>query len=87
MVTIIYKVGAEWCGPCRQLKQELKDFNLVPIIEIDVDEDEEFCEKYNIKNIPVLLLCDNNNNVLYRQVGLISKEDLIRKIIEINENI
>ena len=87
MVTVIYKVSAEWCGPCRQLKQELKDFNLVPIIEIDADEDEEFCEKYNIKNIPVLLLCDNNNNVLYRQVGLISKEDLTRKIIEINENI
>lgn len=87
MVTIIYKVGAEWCGPCRQLKQELKNFNLVPIIEINADEDEEFCEKYNIKNIPVLLLCDNNDNVLYRQVGFISKEDLTRKIIEINENI
>lgn len=87
MVTVIYKVGAEWCGPCRQLKQELKDFNLVPIIEIDADENEEFCEKYNIKNIPVLLLCDNNNNVLYRQIGFISKEDLTRKIIEINENI
>lgn len=87
MVTKIYKVGAEWCGPCRQLKQELKNFNLVPIIEINADEDEEFCEKYNIKNIPVLLLCDNNNNILYRQVGFISKEDLTRKIIEINENI
>lgn len=87
MVTKIYKVGAEWCGPCRQLKQELKNFNLVPIIEINADEDEEFCEKYNIKNIPVLLLCDNNDNVLYRQVGFISKEDLTRKIIEINENI
>ena len=87
MVTKIYKVSAEWCGPCRQLKQELKNFNLVPIIEINADEDEEFCEKYNIKNIPVLLLCDNNDNVLYRQVGFISKEDLTRKIIEINENI
>ena len=87
MVTVIYKVSAEWCGPCRQLKQELKNFNLVPIIEINADEDEEFCEKYNIKNIPVLLLCDNNDNVLYRQVGFISKEDLTRKIIEINENI
>ena len=87
MVTKIYKVGSEWCGPCRLLKQELKDFNLVPIIEINADEDEIFCEKYNIKNIPVLLLCDNNNNVLYRQIGFISKEDLTRKIIEINENI
>ena len=87
MVTKIYKVGAAWCGPCRLLKQELKDFDLVPIIEIDADDDEAFCEKYNIKSIPVLLLCDNDNKVLYRQVGFISKEDLTRKIIEINENI
>ena len=87
MITKIYKAQAEWCNPCRLLKQELKDFDLIPIIEVDVDEDEAFCEKYNIKNIPVLLLCDNNDNVLYRQVGFISKEDLTRKIIEINENI
>ena len=86
MVTVIYKVGAEWCGPCRQLKQELKNFNLVPIIEINADEDEEFCEKYNIKNIPVLLLCDENDNVAYKHVGFISKKELIEKIINLNEN-
>ena len=86
MVTKIYKVGSEWCGPCRLLKQELKDFNLVPIIEIDADEDEIFCEKYNIKNIPILLCCDENNNVIDRQVGFITKKDLIEKITKINEN-
>lgn len=86
MVTKIYKVGADWCGPCRLLKQELKDFNLVPIIEIDADEDEVFCEKYNIKNIPVLLLCDENDNVAYKHVGFISKKELIEKIINLNEN-
>ena len=86
MVTKIYKVGSEWCGPCRLLKQELKDFNLVPIIEIDADEDEIFCEKYNIKNIPVLLFCDENDNVIDRQVGFITKKDLIEKIKIINEN-
>ena len=86
MVTKIYKVGADWCGPCRLLKQELKDFNLVPIIEINADEDEIFCEKYNIKNIPVLLLCDENDNVAYKHVGFISKKELIEKIINLNEN-
>ena len=86
MVTKIYKVSAEWCGPCRQLKQELKDFDLVPIIEIDADEDQACCEKYNIKNIPILLFSDENNNVIDRQVGLITKKDLIEKITKINEN-
>ena len=86
MVTKIYKVSAEWCGPCRQLKQELKDFDLVPIIEIDADEDEAFCEKYNIKNIPVLLLCNKEDNVVYRHVGFISKKELVEKITNLNEN-
>lgn len=86
MVTKIYKVGAEWCGPCRQLKQELKDFDLVPIIEIDADENETFCEKYNIKNIPVLLLCNKEDDVVYRHVGFISKKELEEKIADLNEN-
>ena len=87
MVTKIYKVGAEWCGPCRQLKQELKDFNLVPIIEIDADEDEAFCEKYNIRNIPVLLLCDSDDKVIDKFVGFTSKKEITEKITKINESI
>ena len=87
MITKIYKVSAEWCGPCRQLKQELKDFDLVPIIEIDADEDEAFCEKYNIKNIPVLLFCDERDNDIGRQVGFITKKDQTENIKTINENI
>ena len=75
MITKIYKVSAEWCGPCRQLKQELKDFDLVPIIEIDADEDEAFCEKYNIKNIPILLF------VTKMIMSLIDKLDLSQRKI------
>ena len=86
MVTKIYKVGAEWCGHCRKLKEELKDFNLVTIIEIDADENETFCEKYNIKNIPVLLLCNKEDDVAYRHVGFISKKELEEKIADLNEN-
>ena len=87
MVTKIYKIGAEWCGPCRQLKQELKDFDLVPIIEIDADEDEAFCEKYNIRNIPVLLLCDSDDKVIDKCVGFISKKEITEKITKINESV
>ena len=87
MITKIYKVGAEWCGPCRQLKQELKDFDLVPIIEIDADEDEAFCEKYNIRNIPVLLLCDSDDKIIDKFVGFTSKKEITEKITKINESV
>lgn len=87
MVTKIYKVGAEWCGPCRMLKEELKDFDLVPIIEIDADEDEAFCEKYNIRSIPVLLLCDSDDKVIDKFVGFTSKKEITEKITKINESV
>lgn len=87
MVTKIYKVGAEWCGPCRMLKEELKDFDLVPIIEIDADEDEAFCEKHNIRNIPVLLLCDSDDKVIDKFVGFTSKKEITEKITKINESV
>ena len=87
MVTKIYKVGAEWCGPCRMLKEELKDFDLVPIIEIDADENEAFCEKYNIRNIHVLLLCDSDDKVIDKFVGFTSKKEITEKITKINESI
>ena len=87
MVTKIYKVGAKWCGPCRMLKEELKDFDLVPIIEIDADEDEAFCEKYNIRNIPVLLLCDSDDKVIDKFVGFTSKKEITEKITKINESV
>ena len=60
---------------------------IVPIIEIDADEDETFCEKYNIRNIPVLLFCDDEDKVIDRQVGFISKKEITEKITKINESI
>lgn len=69
------------------LKEELKDFDLVPIIEIDADEDEAFCEKYNIRNIPVLLLCDSDDKVIDKFVGFTSKKEITEKITKINENV
>ena len=69
------------------LKEELKDFDLVPIIEIDDDEDEAFCKKYNIRNIPVLLLCDSDDKVIDKFVGFTSKKEITEKITKINESV
>lgn len=81
----ILKISAVWCGPCRQLKKELENFELIPIFEFDADENEELCNDYNVKSIPSLIFLGENDKELHRHVGLISKEDLEKLINQLNE--
>lgn len=55
---------AEWCVPCKQMpgilkqvKSELKEN--VRIIKVDVDKNPVIATKYQIKNIPTLILFKN----------------------------
>lgn len=81
----ILKFSTSYCGPCKQLKKELEDFDLIPIESIDADEDEELCLKYNIRSVPVLIFLGENDTELGRRVGFISKKDLIDLINGFNE--
>ena len=67
----ILKFSTSYCGPCKLLKKELEDFDLIPIESIDADEDEELCLKYNIRSVPVLSLLGENDTELGRRVGFI----------------
>lgn len=81
----ILKIGAAWCGPCKLLKKELEDFDLLPIESIDADENEELCLKYNIRSVPVLVFLGENDKELGRHVGFITKKDLTDLINGFNE--
>jgi thioredoxin 1 len=79
----LLKFGASYCAPCRSLTpilEELKD--KVTIEDIDVDEvDPIVLTNYKIRNIPVLVLLQDNKEV-WRHVGSISKVELENKIKE-----
>jgi thioredoxin 1 len=52
---------AEWCGPCRRQGPILEDLkrNLgdrIEIRKIDVDENMELANKYNIRVVPTLII-------------------------------
>ena len=72
---------AEWCGPCKMMSPILKAAkdNLgdsVSIIKIDVDKNQSLAAKYQIRGVPTLVLFKNGNQV-WRQSGLLQKEELI----------
>lgn len=59
-VIVIY-FGAEWCGPCKKLKDRLDSEEeklsmpnlIVGHIDIDSKENQSLCELYQISSIPV----------------------------------
>lgn len=55
-------IGAEWCGQCKFLKPKFEDFckkNNLNYKILDADKDEAIVEKYEIRNIPFIVVEEN----------------------------
>jgi thiol:disulfide interchange protein len=81
----ILKFGADWCMPCKVLNKKLEDFTDCEVVKYDVDDvDEELLEKYHIRNIPVTILLDENEEEIQRWIGVFDVNEISNKIREIN---
>lgn len=81
----IIKFGADWCGPCKVLNKKLEDFTDCEVVKYDVDEvEEDLLEKYRIRNIPVTILVDDNEEEIQRWVGVFNVQEISDKIKELN---
>lgn len=77
---------ATWCGPCKTLAPILKQVkdNLgerIIILKIDVDKNQQLASKYQVRGVPTLILFQNGNQ-LWRQSGVLSKEEIVKTIIQ-----
>ena len=77
---------ATWCGPCKILGPILKEVkdNLgdrVSIIKIDVDKNQKISGQYQVRGVPTMILFQNGKQ-LWRQSGVVSKEEIIKTILE-----
>ena len=76
---VLADFNAEWCGPCKMLKpiiDEIAEENdKVKVVSINIDDEEELAEKYNISSIPCLILFVQGKE-LKRNVGFISKNEI-----------
>lgn len=74
---------ASWCGPCQMVApvvEELADeITDVKIAKVNVDEQPELAQKFQIMSIPTMVLL-KNGKVVDTTVGAQPKEDLIRFI-------
>ena len=82
-VPVLADFNAGWCGPCRAMKpmlDELAESAAYKIVSIDIDEEDELAEEYDVSSIPCLVVFKGGEEV-NRSVGLIPK-DAIAALVE-----
>ena len=71
---------ATWCGPCQMVSPIVEDLakeyeGKVNFVKVDVDQNRELTQKYNIFSIPTLTMF-NKGEMIDQQIGMASKESI-----------
>ncbi|MDX1746103.1 MAG: thioredoxin [Halobacteriales archaeon] len=71
---------ADWCGPCKTQDPILEDVeedwgDRVEFEKIDVDENQDVANQYQVRSIPTLVV-ENDDGVVKRFVGVTQAEDI-----------
>lgn len=80
---VVVDFFAEWCFPCimitpiiEELAEQMKQ---VKFVKINLDENQELANEYNVKSIPCLIIFKNGEEV-GRIIGAQTKEKIEEKI-------
>ena len=78
---------ADWCGPCQMMKPTMEEFKQthpeIKVTAINIDEEEELAEKYNVSSIPCVVFLRDGEEI-DRGVGALSLrklEKMVEKVI------
>jgi thioredoxin 1 len=81
MIVKIEKFGSSWCSPCRILDKTLEQVTRVEIQKYDVDQFEDLAAERGVRNIPVMIFRDENDQEVERIIGAVSL-DKINEVLE-----
>jgi thioredoxin 1 len=61
----LWYFSAEWCGPCKQFGPVMDAISKqgIPVKKLNVDYTPEVSTKFGIKNIPTVILVENEQEI------------------------
>ena len=75
------------CGQCKVVAKEFKDHPIdAPVEDIDVMENPEVADKYNVKGLPTILLLNDKEEVVEDWRGIVKSEVINSMIKEYEAN-
>lgn len=83
-VPVLIDFWASWCGPCRMMSPVIDKIseemgNKLKVCKVNVDENHELAEKYEIMTIPAFIVIKNGAEA-GRTIGVQPKEDILKLI-------
>lgn len=75
---ILLDFSATWCGPCKRLSKLLAEniipkYNDVYFIKIDVDENDEIAQEFNISCMPTIIFLKQKEKDGKKYIALIER--------------
>ncbi|PSP40058.1 thiol reductase thioredoxin [Halobacteriales archaeon QH_7_65_31] len=70
---------ADWCGPCKTqdpiLEEISEAYPEVAFEKVNVDEDQETANEYQVRSLPTLVV-ENDDGIVERFVGVTQRDDI-----------
>lgn len=77
---VLVDYWANWCAPCKMISPILEEIaeeygDRIKVAKLDIDENREVTERFNVRGIPTLILFKNGEAEAIK-VGAVSKSQL-----------
>ena len=80
---VVVDCYADWCGPCKMLapiiEEISEELNTITFYKLNVDENEETSNKFQIMTIPTILIF-NDGKLISQTAGFMTK-DMVLELI------
>jgi len=70
---------ADWCNPCKMLAPiitKVTNDNNIELEKVNIEDNDDLCVKYNVRNIPTVIVVDDNDVEVKRFSGTKTEVDL-----------